>query len=191
MEEDKPLAGKVDFFKSLFGEATRVQQSLDGQHPYLRLIGRVASEWVHFEHTLDQIIWSLAEIPDDIAICITGQMLGATPRFKAIEALGKHRGISEDLLKKTRQLKNENYAVVEGRNRVVHDPWFVVMEPTQDGQHSKSTTQLKSSPPGQVPVTEQEILGVIENIRELLTKAIYLQIEFMKEIYALPNRYGR
>jgi len=190
-DNNKPSAGRVDVYENVQSETLlRIQQSLRGDHPYLQLIGRVASEWTHFEHILDQIIWALAGIDENIAICITGQMIGATLRFKAIDALGKHLGISQELLTKTNRLKNDNYAVVEGRNRIVHDPWFVVMEPTGDRNYTSTTGQLKSSPPGHVSKTQQEIWDVLLNIRSLITKVSELQVEFMQEIYSLRHISG-
>lgn len=51
---------------------------LPADHSFYTLVGRVASEWSHFEHTLDLTIWELARwgtdgFTDQTAACITAQ----------------------------------------------------------------------------------------------------------------------
>jgi hypothetical protein len=121
------------------------------------------------------------QLTEDVALCITGQMMGATPRFKAIEALGKHVGISEELLKRARKLKGSQYEVAEDRNRVVHDPWFYIREQGE----GDSVRQLKASPPGYVHASEAEITETISRIRNLIIQAANLQIEFKRELHTL------
>jgi hypothetical protein len=179
---EKPLAGHVDFFENILGESiVRIQSSLQGNHPCNALIGRVASEWTHFEHILDEIIWDLAQLPEETALCITGHIMGATPRFKMIASLGELVGVSEDLLKKTQKLKSQQYEVAEQRNRV-HDPWFVVEE-----RGAKNlpplTTQLKSS--GYFAISETEITKTLTEIRKFVTRAVDLQVEYRQQLYAL------
>lgn len=33
-------------------------------HPIYNLVGQVASEWAHFEHALDRIIWALGGVSE-------------------------------------------------------------------------------------------------------------------------------
>src|SRR3954462_14881620 len=54
---------------------------LPDDHFFYNLVGRVASEWSYFEHTLDLIIWELATwqtdaLTDQIPACITAQIMG-------------------------------------------------------------------------------------------------------------------
>lgn len=178
--EDRSAAGRVDAFESVTGELLlRIQTSLAGNHPYLTLIGRVASEWTHFENILDDIIINLSDLPDDTALCITRHLMGAAPRFKMIESLGKLRGVPESILKKARKLKSDQFETGEHRNRIVHDPWFVVQV---HGSESIETKQLKAT--GYEPVSEKEIYEVIEHIKSLIARAADLQIEFRMQYYS-------
>jgi hypothetical protein len=59
-------------------------EPLPSDHRVYTLIGNVASEWSHLEHTLDLIIWDLAHIDAEKGACVTAQIIGATPRFRAI-----------------------------------------------------------------------------------------------------------
>jgi hypothetical protein len=105
-DDNRPVAGRAVVYENSAGEIfIKTQSSLPGDHPYYALIGRVASEWTHFEHILDEIIRDISQIHENVALCITRQKMGATPRFKAIEALTKYVGLPESLLKKTRGLK--------------------------------------------------------------------------------------
>ena len=180
-----PPAGRVDVFEGIIGDQIlRIQTVLPKESPYYKAIGRVASYWTHFEHILDEIIWDISQVPEDIAICITGQMMGATPRFKAIDALGKHVGLPKELLKKATNLKGRQYDVAEDRNRVVHDPWYYVREQGK----ADAVTQLKASPPGHAPASEDEINDLIQRIRKLIIEAAELQVEFARAMYALRSR---
>ena len=184
-DDNRPVAGRMQVYENSTGEIfLKIRSSLPGDHHYYALIGRVASEWTHFEHILDEIIWDVSQIPEDVALCITGQMMGATPRFKAIEALTRYAGLPKSLLKKTHALKAQNYAVVEQRNRIVHDPWFLVSDSNPDND---SITQLKASPPGHVPVSKAEIEKTIRQIRNLVVQAGNLQIDFKRELYILRH----
>jgi hypothetical protein len=187
MPVDLNPIGRADFFETIEGDRLiRHESSLPGDHPYYALIGRVAAEWTHFEHMLDEIIWNLAQIPDDTALCITGHIMGATPRFKMIESLGKYFGVPEELLKRARQLKQLQYEVGELRNRVVHDPWFVVSWTAADG--APRTTQLKSTPPGHAEIPKEDVEQTIIRIRSLVIQAAHLGIAFRETLYTLRNK---
>jgi hypothetical protein len=182
---NRPLAGRVNIYENKLGETHTVSQiSLPGDHPYYALIGRVASEWTHFEHILDEIIWDIAEIPENIALCITGQIMGATPRFKMIEALGKHLKLPEELLREAKKLKGAQYEIAEQRNRIVHDPWFEVREKNGAGL----TTQLKSSPPGYEAMSREDIQATLDHIRRYVVHAANLQVKFRKTLHALREK---
>jgi hypothetical protein len=108
--------------------------------------------------------------------------MGATPRFKMIASLGELVGVSNDLLNKTQKLKGQQYEIAEQRNRIVHDPWFVVEE---RGVRSSPpvTTQFKSS--GHLTISETEIIETLTQIRKFVASAAQLQIEYRQQLYAL------
>jgi hypothetical protein len=51
------------------------------------LLSQMASDWSHVEHTLDTIIWQLAGVDAEAAVCILSQISGAYNWYKAIVAL--------------------------------------------------------------------------------------------------------
>jgi hypothetical protein len=81
-----------------------IRTPIPEHHPALHLIGQVASEWALLEHTLDQIIWSLANVQRDLGACVTGQIVGATPRFNAIIALSTRRMADKAAIGRVREL---------------------------------------------------------------------------------------
>lgn len=98
-------------------------------NPVYSLIGQVASNWSHIEHTLDLVIWELADIDPEAGACITAQMMGAFARFKAIIALltFHQRRTNKDLkglIDKATELSQKANVPGEQRNRTVHDPWY-------------------------------------------------------------------
>lgn len=187
-DSDKGSGARLSETDTIGAKIIRMESPLPGDHRFYPLIGRVASEWTHFERILDEIIRDIADIPEGIALCITGQMMGATPRFKTIDALGKHVGLSEALLKKFRRLKQKNYDVVEFRNRVVHDPWFRVREFDDEGIETESVTQLKSSPPGPATITEPEITETIRKIKNLIIQTAQIGKEVRDELQTLRGK---
>jgi len=70
---------------------------LPPDHHVYTLVGRVASEWSRFEHTLDLIICDLANIEPEKGACITAQIMGATPRFRVIITQLKHINTKESM----------------------------------------------------------------------------------------------
>jgi hypothetical protein len=75
-----------------------VYGTLPENHPFYAIVGRVTSEMSHLEHVLDEIIWKLSGLNPALASCITFQLVGATPRFRAIIALGKFKKIRNNLI---------------------------------------------------------------------------------------------
>jgi hypothetical protein len=115
---------------------------LPDDHAVYTLVGRVASEWSHFEHTLDMIIWELAGVAsEEIGACITSQIMGAIPRFRSIITLLKrmNNDSATKLAKHFEELMNKTHDVGEQRNRLIHDAWSVY---TPTGQ----VAQFKSMP---------------------------------------------
>ena len=107
----------------------RVRNPLPAEHPAYALIGRVAAEWAQLEHALDIIIWEMAGTPFYVGSCITGQMVGHWPRFRAIIALGTIRKLSKPLLKVVNKTGETASELAQLRNRIVHDAWYTEEEP--------------------------------------------------------------
>jgi hypothetical protein len=114
-------------------------------HQIYPLIGQVASEWAHFEHMLDRLIWQLAEVEDVRGACITAQLMGIWPRFNTIKALLTHRSTAEPQLKPfikaSTEISNCCRDLSEDRNRIIHDPWYA--DPS-DGQAARRISMPRS-----------------------------------------------
>jgi hypothetical protein len=65
-------------------------------------IGLVAAGWARFEYLTNKLIWRLANVDITVGACITAQILSPSNRLKALVALVRLRGGSEDLLKDIR-----------------------------------------------------------------------------------------
>jgi hypothetical protein len=109
---------------------------LPANHEVYTLIGRVASEWSRFEHTLDLIICDLANIEPEKGACITAQIMGATPRLRVIITQLKQINTEESrsLADEFSQLMNKCYDVAEHRNRLIHDAWYQYTASGDPGQ---------------------------------------------------------
>jgi hypothetical protein len=123
-------------------------QSLPPDHQIFNLVGQVASRWAALESTLDVTIWMLAGIPNQRdGACVTAQMMGVWPRFNAIIALLKSRTgywdekTLDGLLKLINKLSQDCRDPSEERNRIVHDPWFILK--------GEQTAQFRSMPKGE------------------------------------------
>ena len=83
-----------------------VHGPMPDDHPMLAVVGQIANQWAHIEHTLDMIIWRLAEVEEKKGSCITAQLVGSYPRFKAIISLATIRGCDHDELSPAISSKN-------------------------------------------------------------------------------------
>lgn len=155
----------------------RVYQPLPEDHQFYHTIGRVVSEWAHFEHALDVIIWKLLSwgttgLPDKLMASVTSQIMGVNPRCKVIEALGRAHKIDDAILKKVRRLKNDSFSVADWRNRWVHDPWY-------SDKDTDEPSQFRAMPPidpqyGLCDIKEDEVERTISETRALKERTVKL-----------------
>ncbi|SOE17478.1 hypothetical protein SAMN05877838_2378 [Hoeflea halophila] len=96
---------------------------------YYLLVGRVAMGWAAFETRINHTIWRLAGVEQYAGACLTAQITAPVPRFKALVALAKFRGASEERCKALNSLSAAADGVARQRNRLVHDPAY-----TNDGK---------------------------------------------------------
>ncbi|MCJ2059181.1 hypothetical protein MKL09_21895 [Methylobacterium sp. J-048] len=89
----------------------------------VKAIGRVASMYSDVEFALSETLWLLMNVERKIGACLTAQMIGPGPRFRALMSLLALRDAPPELLKATRELKDQVSSIAAKRNRVVHDPW--------------------------------------------------------------------
>lgn len=166
------------------GAGLLVTHPLPDDHPFYALIGRVAAEWARLEHTLDEIIWDLAETPEDASSCVTSQILGHSSKFKAIYALVQFRRNNGQMLKRIRSLQGIVVGLSDERNRYVHDAWFSQTpdEPGNDiswvGQFKSISTKNKMF--GIHPIAESEITTFINKVKTETDKIAKLRTDLLE-----------
>jgi hypothetical protein len=160
----------------------QIYEPLPITDPSYSYIGRIASDWARIEHTLDNIIWELANLDPSSGACITAQLMGVRPRCLTILALAAHRGMPKELIERTTNFMNKSGPVSDDRNRVIHDPWYLE-------KVSKTPAQLRSMPKGElvygyVPRSKADMAKILEDIRFYATWATELRLEFQKKLEA-------
>jgi hypothetical protein len=85
-------------------------------------IGRVVVAWSHFEHVLDQIIWSLSGVDEMTGSCITTKLSGHRQRLEIIQTLLKRRELQVEIDK---DLIGIISRIAGKRNDYVHNVWFM------------------------------------------------------------------
>jgi hypothetical protein len=156
--------------------AVQAYGPLPDDHPFYNMVGRVASEWSHLEHVLDQIIWDLLLsrtkewFPVNALACVTAQIMGVGPRCKAIISLAAHCELNESrVIKPFRSLMGASYQLADQRARIVHDPWYIE---TGSGAPAQFRAMPYSDPKyGFTEITGTEINNLIEAIRDLQKRA--------------------
>jgi hypothetical protein len=154
-----------------------VYTPLPERHLVYEQIGRLVAEGARLEHRLDFIIWDLSGIDHQRGACITGHLLGATPRFKAIISLCTQRRLDKKLIDRAISLMRKSFDIVEGRNRTVHDPWYMESD-------AKTPAQWRSMPFktlefGIMDVDAKKIEKTIGEYRALTQKVADLQKEIL------------
>lgn len=125
-------------------KATELPPRPPPDNPIYPLVGQIASNWSHVEHTLDILIWELAKVEPEAGACVTAQMMGAYSRFKAVIALltlyqrRTNRNL-KSLIDTATELSQKANVPSEKRNRAVHDPWY-------DFGNGDLTGQFKAMP---------------------------------------------
>jgi hypothetical protein len=152
-------------------------QRLPDDHPAFALIGRVAAEWSYLEHTLDRIIWRLSK--DDAASigCITAQLMGAAPRYKAIHAQLIRLGSPPRIVDAVNSLMQSTFDISEKRNRIIHDVWYAMsdLSPAQFRVWPKKDQRFGIS-----NVDLDDIQQTLDRIRQLSDRAE----KFLREMTA-------
>src|SRR5262245_50287134 len=154
------------------------------EHPIYSYVGRVASEWAHVEHTLDQIIWQLAGTQEKQGACITAQVNGAYNRCKAIIALLKAQQseAATRLVSRVNDLANTSNGPNEKRNRIVHDPWYIYTDRAQVGQFRSMAH--KHWEYGIYPVDLEALQDALQSIKEFADRVSHLQRDIAAKLKA-------
>jgi hypothetical protein len=93
--------------------------------PLFAAIGMVASAGADLEYRINSAIWALASVTDEDGACLTSQFPSMIARMRALIALVRLNGSSDELARRLNAFTSEVDALIRQRNRVIHDPWFV------------------------------------------------------------------
>lgn len=196
---DYVLKAETGHFK-IDGNSLRftVQTKLPEEHGAYSLIGRVASEWAHFEHVLDLTIWELVGAEAAKVSSLTAQMMGAYPRIKAIISLlrtrtgnitDEHHLGNDELIKKYTSLMGRTNDPSDARARLVHDAWYMQ-------QDTSEPTQFRAMPwrnpqHGFEAVNLEAVGKLIEQIHNLTAQAAELKERALNALEASRERIPR
>jgi hypothetical protein len=167
MNESKTMLAATGKFMVTGQAVLSVRGPLPSEHPLYATIGLITAEWAQLEHILDLIIWDLAEIPQAIGSCITGQMMGHSPRCKAIQTLGLLKGLDTQLLDGIQRLSNQLFEVAGERNRIIHDAWYIEHTSGQIGQFKSPSPKKKD-----FGISDIEMTTVSATLSKIQTKLI-------------------
>lgn len=160
------------------GMQTRHEQR-EGER-YFSSVGRLATEWAAFEHTIQIEIWKFINIDYQIGACLTSQIGQSGRLMDCLIALFVLRGADDDHLKQIRSFSTKVGDYQRRRNRIIHDPWFF------DFSDKKETRALRmeisaSKRPVFEPFTETK-----EGLIHLIIDIIALSDELEKLVLAKP-----
>jgi hypothetical protein len=171
VEKDTALALKVG----------RAFVPLPDEHACYQLIGLIAAEGARIEHLLNQSIAGAATVGLRYGACLTGQMIGPTPRFNALYLLCLERGASEDLLKRIKKVSGHAGTAFELRNRAVHDAW---LEEVGEGTSHQFIGKPKNRPDfGVTPKSLQQLQDDLTELRKFREEVLDLVSDIWR---ALP-----
>ncbi len=156
---------------------------LPDDHPVYNLLGRLASDWSHVEHTLDTIIWALARVEPEAGACVTSQLLGHYGRFKAIVALltlheQKTQKKTAHLTARATKLQGKANRPGDQRNRNIHDPWYIFTGHDVPGQFK--AMPHKDLRFGVHPRDLEEIKGTLDAIYKFSAQVEELRTDIIK-----------
>jgi hypothetical protein len=149
-------------------------------HPCYALVGLIAAETARIEQMLDGAIWDLAALMPVVGACITGQMVGAFPRYSALFQLAHLSELPAKILDEIKKQMGVSNEVAEKRNRAIHDPWYVEDETGEPHQYRGRTKKDLNFGPHPVSVDQlKDDLAFIRNHKERvrnLRNEIYLKL---------------
>lgn len=90
----------------------------------VKAIGRIASMYSDIEFKINEIIWMVMNVERSIGACLTAQMIGPGPRFRALLSILALREAPAPILKSTKEMRDRITSIANKRNRIVHDPWL-------------------------------------------------------------------
>ena len=88
---------------------------------HLAAVARVIDAWAHLELHIDQAIWRLAALEQAPGACITAQLIGVNRRLRALAALVRLYGGSDESVSAINKFAGRLGSLQQQRDRSVHD----------------------------------------------------------------------
>jgi hypothetical protein len=152
---------------------------LDDAH--FAAIGKVVVNWAALELIIDSAVWQIAEIPDDIGASLTSQIGTFDSKIRALGAvLTVRNGFGEIVSALNSFSQGKTRALLELRNRVVHDAWIGDLKtgiphrltsPTKDKKGVPTLTYLQFSTETLNQAANQ-IAELIDKFKDIIAPAI-------------------
>jgi hypothetical protein len=143
----------------------------------------VANTAANIEFQIDRGIWDLVGTRQQLAACITAQLISPHPRLKAFTALAEILGASAARIAELNALAGTLGGLYEKRNRIVHDPRMVRMS---DGAVQR--LQVTAKPKvhfGFIEETADEVIKIADDLTTKGNEFIKLRDIVIEEITAL------
>jgi hypothetical protein len=150
---------------------------------HLAAIGHVANTAANVELQIDLGIWALVGSRQQLAACVTAQLISPHPRLKAFTALAEILGATPGRIRELNTLAGIIAGLYEKRNRIVHDPRMVKQD-TGAVQRLQVTAKPKVRF-GFIEETADEVIKVAEDLNKRGKEFMQLRDLVISEIDAL------
>lgn len=153
----------------------------DTQH--YDLVGKVAAAWATLDLNLDVTISMLTGLNNWETACITSQFASHYPKLRAIVALCKLKGLSNETIAGLNKFAGNLGDLTERRNRAVHDAWIVTREGKIAGR-----INLKTHFPEMGGDPADELRSLIEAIAKRIEAFKEFRLAILREMTALQQK---
>lgn len=145
-------------------------------------IGRTIAAWAIFEHSINELIWTLAGVEPDPGACITSQLTTVARRMDALLALARLNKVGDSTIGKLNKFRQKANVLAEKRNRLAHDPWYYGFD--GKGHYRLQVTARSTLDFSYKPVTEEDILKIEKEIEALAGTFQDLRTAVLDDYYA-------
>lgn len=168
-----------DFFGSDYVEDARIPpvlgRSLKENNEILSKIGQMTVEWSEIESWIDQSIWRILDVTDNLGACITAQYIGPGPRCRALLSLCHLSGIDQEVIDDLKEFKQEAQRIGENRNRFNHDRWIEIIN-----MKTKESKIVRNQIRPEVPHQQAQIEVAVQDAEKWVREA-----KLLKDIFVI------
>ncbi len=152
---------------------------------YAAALGSAIAAWAYFEFRIDELIWELARVEQDVGACLTSNYGTVAQKFDALFAIARLVKVDEKHLNQLKKIRLKADGHAQSRNRIVHDPWFF-------GSESRIHYRLQKTAKSRLDFSFKPVS--IEHLKTLEREFVALTHSFdawrhevLQEFYALPQ----